>query len=66
MILCQSVEGHQSLALMRYPPLRDVGEDETVNERNRQPLQRELDKVRPKKETILLLARQTFANRRHY
>lgn len=52
-----------SQMLTRYPPLRDTGEDETANERNRQQLQRELEKDRPRKETILLLAGQTFKTR---
>lgn len=53
-----------SQVLTRYPPLRDTGEDETASERNRQQLQRELERDRPRKETVLLLARQTFATRR--
>ena len=53
-----------SQVLTRYPPLRDTGEDEVAGERNRQQLQRELEKDRPRKETILLLAKQTFTSRR--
>ena len=42
-----------SQVLTRYPPLRDTGEDETASERNRQQLQQELERDRPRKETIL-------------
>ena len=54
----------QSQVLTRYPPLRDVGEDDIANQRNKQQLERELEKDRPRKETILQLSRQTFGNRR--
>ena len=53
-----------SLMVTRYTPFKDTGENETSNERNKQQLQRELERDRPRKETILLLARQTFATRR--
>ena len=54
----------QSQVLTRYPPLRDIGDDETTNSRNRQQIERELEKERPKRETILLLSRHTFSYRR--
>lgn len=52
--------------LSRYPPLQfpDVGNDEVSNERNTKLLQKEMEKDKPRKETILPLLKQTFPSRR--
>ncbi len=40
-----------SLVLTRYPPMRDLGEDDVAVERNVQQLKKELEKDKPRKES---------------
>ena len=54
----------QSQVLTRYPPLKNTNDDELTDERNKQRLSDELSKDRPRKETVILLARHTFKARR--
>ena len=49
-----------SLALTRYPPLRETGDDEITA----QLLIKEVQKDRPRKEVVCSLARQTYSTRR--
>ena len=53
-----------SLALTRYPPLRDTGDDDITVQRNLQLLIKEVQKDRPRKEIVCSLARQTYSSRR--
>lgn len=53
-----------SLALTRYPPLRETGDDEITVQRNNQLLIKEVQKDRPRKEVVCSLARQTYSTRR--
>jgi len=50
-----------SLVLTRYPPMKDLGEDDIVVKRNIELLSKELEIDKPRKETVLSLARQTYS-----
>lgn len=52
----------QSLTLSRYPPVRDVGEDDVTTGRNAELLHKELQSQWPRKDVILSLAAQTFTS----
>ena len=54
----------QASILSRYPPMKDVGDDDLVVSRNHAKLEKEMKEGRPRKEVILLLARETFSMRR--
>ena len=54
-----------SLALMRYPPMKDTGDDDITVQCNVQLINKEMQKDKPRKETVLSLARQTYSFRRH-
>ena len=53
----------QSL-LSRYPPITEVQNDATSNERDLKALKKEMDKDRPRKDVVLSLLTQTFIVRR--
>lgn len=53
-----------SLALTRYPPLRETGDDEITVQHNNQLLIKEVQKDRPRKKVVCSLARQTYSTRR--
>ena len=53
-----------SLALTRYPPVKDTGDDDITVQHNMQLINKEVQKDRPRKEIILSLARQTYSTRR--
>ena len=55
-----------SAVLNRYPPLEasDFGNDDVSNAQNLHLLQKEMERDKPRKDTILPLLRQTFASRR--
>ena len=57
-----------SAILGRYPTLEvnDIGNDDVANARNLNLLQKELERDKPRKETILPLLRHTFVSRRDY
>ena len=55
-----------SPTLSRYPPLADMGNDEVSNARNLQMLCREMERDKPRRDTVLSLMRQTFTSRREY
>ena len=46
--------------LTRYPPIRDLGDDDVSVERNVEQLKKELEKCKPRKEIVLTLARHTY------
>lgn len=53
-------------ALSRYPPVHfpDVGDDGISNARNLALLQKEMEREKPRKDTVLQLLKHTFALRR--
>ena len=53
-----------SLVLTRYPPMKDLGEDDIAVKRNTELLSKELERDKPRKEIVLALARQTYSPRR--
>ena len=56
----------QSQVLTRHPPLKNTNDDELTDERNKQRLSDELGKDRPRKETVILLAKHTFSSSIRY
>lgn len=53
-----------SRILTRYLPVKDTGDDDTTTDRSKLLLKKELDKERPRKDVVLMLARQTYLYRR--
>lgn len=53
-----------SQVLARYPPLRDTRDDDVTITRNKNLIEKELGKERPRKEVLLSLVRQTYSSRR--
>ncbi len=63
---CRKGRPKMSAVLSRYPPIPDVGNDDISHARNIKLLQKEMERDKPRKETVLSLLKQTFTSRREY